>query len=226
VQQLVRLTLCFPWAGTSTVTALRSSAPEAQPKALAAGIEFQVIGEKDFLVGSTTESLTKLGQLRGLAALQYTIHLLKEISAVTLRCSALMKAAGVEALLVNQSSVEGGTIADFLEIPFVTVCSAVVLNREPGIPPLTPIGSIAQLGGHVYVTKWVIRYLIASPNHSRRDRQYRRVEVLYSKLNDAYSQLAQISQAPAEFEYPRRELPPPFHRNLPYFQSGTCSFPL
>jgi len=45
-----------------------------------------------------------------------------------------MKAAGVEALLVNQSSVEGGTIADFLEIPFVTVCSAVVLNREPGIP--------------------------------------------------------------------------------------------
>jgi len=29
--------------------------PEAQPKALAAGIEFQVIGEKDFLVGSTTE---------------------------------------------------------------------------------------------------------------------------------------------------------------------------
>jgi len=31
------------------------------------------------------------------------------------------------------------------------------------------------------------------------------VEVtLYSKPNDAYSQLAQISQAPAEFEYPRR----------------------
>jgi len=59
VQQLVRLTLCFPWGNfNGAVTALRSSAPEAQPKALAAGIEFQVIGEKDFLVGSTTESLT------------------------------------------------------------------------------------------------------------------------------------------------------------------------
>jgi len=67
--------------------------------------------------------------------LQYTIHLLKEISAVTLRdAPALMKAAGE--VLVNQSSVEGGT-TDFLEIPFVTVCSAVVLNREPGIPPHT-----------------------------------------------------------------------------------------
>ena len=77
-----------------------------------------------------------MGQLRGIAALQYTIHLLKQISAVTLRdAPALLKAAGVEALLVNQSSVEGGTIADFLEIPFITVCSAVVLNREPGIPP-------------------------------------------------------------------------------------------
>ena len=82
--------------------------PDTQSKALAAGIEFQAIGEKDFPVGSTAEFFTKLGQLRGLAALQYTIHLLKQTSAVTLRdAPSLLKAAGVEALLVNQSSVEG-----------------------------------------------------------------------------------------------------------------------
>lgn len=52
---------------------------------------------------------------------------------------ALLKAAGVEALLVNQGSVEGGTVADFLNIPFVTVCSAVVLNREPGVPPFNTV---------------------------------------------------------------------------------------
>jgi len=55
--------------GAVTCYALRHT--WGSTKALAAGIEFQVIGEKDFLVGSTTESLTKLGQLRGLAALQY-----------------------------------------------------------------------------------------------------------------------------------------------------------
>jgi len=61
-------------------------------QALAAGIEFQVIGEKDFLVGSTTESLTKLGQLRGLAALHHSS--VKDLGCYTPRCSALMKAAG------------------------------------------------------------------------------------------------------------------------------------
>lgn len=109
---------------------------DTQPKVLAAGIEFSPIGEKDFPVGSSAESLAKLGQLRGLAALQYTIELIKQISAVTFQdAPAALKAAGVEALLVNQSSVEGGTIANFLGIPFVTVCSAVVLNREASIPP-------------------------------------------------------------------------------------------
>jgi len=42
---LVRLTLCFPWGRNfnGAVTALRSSAPEAQPKALAAGIELVMV---------------------------------------------------------------------------------------------------------------------------------------------------------------------------------------
>jgi len=44
-----------------------------------------------------------------------------------------MKAAGVEALLVNQSSVEGQLLifSKFLS----SLYGAVVLNREPGIPP-------------------------------------------------------------------------------------------
>jgi len=105
---LVRLTLCFPWAGTSTARSPRYALrhTEAQPKALAAGIEFQVIGEKDFLVGSTTESLTKLGQLRGLAALQYTIHV-RRSRLLHSDAPALMKAAGVEAHSQPKFSREG-----------------------------------------------------------------------------------------------------------------------
>lgn len=199
--------------------------PETQPKALAAGIEFQAIGEKDFPVGSTAESLTKLGQLRGLAALQYTIHLLKEISAVTLRdAPALMKAAGVEALLVNQSSIEGGTIADFLEIPFVTVCSAVVLNREPSIPPFCTYWKYspawwARLRNEL---GYALLNRVAKPIRDLIDEYRREWKLpLYSRPNDAYSQLAQISQAPAEFEYPRQELPPWFHFTGTYHTSSS-----
>jgi MGT family glycosyltransferase len=198
--------------------------PETQPKALAAGIEFQAIGEKDFPVGSTAESLTKLGQLRGLAALQYTIHLLKEISAITLRdAPALMKAAGVEALLVNQSSVEGGTIANFLEIPFVTVCSALVLNREPSIPPFCTYWKYspawwARLRNEL---GYALLNRVAKPIRDLIDEYRREWKLpLYSGSNDAYSQLAQISQAPFEFEYPRQELPPWFHFTGTYHTSA------
>ncbi len=198
---------------------------DTQPKALAAGIEFQAIGEKDFPVGSTAESFTKLGQLRGLAALAYTIHVLKQISAVTLRdAPALLKAAGVEALLVNQSSVEGGTIADFLKIPFVTVCSAVVFNREPGIPPFNTHWKYspawwARLRNQMGYT---LLNRVAKPIRDVIDEYRREWKLpLYSKPNDAYSQLAQISQAPAEFEYPRQELPPWFHFTGTYHTSAS-----
>jgi MGT family glycosyltransferase len=198
---------------------------DTQPKALAAGIEFSPIGEKDFPVGSTAESLTKLGQLRGIAALQYTIHLLKQISAVTLRdAPASLKAAGVEALLVNQSSVEGGTIADFLEIPFITVCSAVVLNREPGIPPFCTVWGYspawwARLRNKIGYT---LLNRVAKPigdliNEYRREWKL----PLHTSPNDAYSQLAQLSQAPAEFEFPRQELPPWFHFTGTYHTSAS-----
>ena len=198
---------------------------DTQPKALVAGVEFQAIGEKDFPVGSVAESLTKLGQLRGLAALKYTIDLLKQLSAVTLQdAPASLKAAGVEALLVNQSSVEGGTIADFLEIPFVTVCSAVVLNRDPGVPPFYTIWKYSpawwarlrnQMG-------YALLNRVAKPIQDLIDEYRREWKLpLYSGPNDAYSQLAQISQAPAEFEFPRQELPPWFHFTGTYHTSAS-----
>jgi UDP:flavonoid glycosyltransferase YjiC (YdhE family) len=46
---------------------------DTQPKALAAGIEFQAIGEKEFPLGVSKEIFGKLGKLKGIAALNYTI---------------------------------------------------------------------------------------------------------------------------------------------------------
>jgi zeaxanthin glucosyltransferase len=199
--------------------------PDTQLKAVAAGVEFQAIGEKEFPVGSTAASLTKLGQLSGIAAFKYTISLLTYVSTVTLQqAPALLKAAGVEALLVNQSSAEGGTIADFLGIPFVTVCSAVVLNPEPSIPPFCTSWQ--------YSPAWWARLrnqlgyaLLAPVGKPIRDviAEYRREWKLppHSYPNDLYSPLAQLSQAPAEFEYPREELPPWFHFTGTYLTSAS-----
>lgn len=44
---------------------------------------------------------------------------------------------------------------------------------------------------------------------------------LHSSPNDAYSQLAQLSQAPAEFEFPRQNLPQWFHFTGPYHSAAS-----
>ncbi|MEH1895077.1 MAG: glycosyltransferase [Nostoc sp.] len=193
---------------------------DAQPKTLAAGLEFRAIGESQFPSGVMSESLAKLGKLSGLAALKYTVNLLKEGADVMLRdAPPAIKEAGVDALLVDQVMPEGGSVAEFLGLPFITICSAVVLNREESVPPFITNWSynrawLAQLRNRVgyklldRIGK-PIREVIAD---------YRREWKLPPQFtaNENYSLLAQISQQPAQLEFPRENLPQCFHFTGPY----------
>jgi zeaxanthin glucosyltransferase len=161
----------------------------------------------------------QLGELSGLAALRYTISWMKRGAAVILRdAPQAIKEANVEALLVDQVSPEGGTVAEFLEIPFITVCSALVLNRDKVFLPLTPLGVIALPGGHNYATNGLLYFSRIGQPIREVIAEYRREWKLpaHSSPNDNYSQLAQLSQQPAEFEYPRKALPKVFHFTGPY----------
>ena len=42
-----------------------------------------------------------------------------------------IRAAGVEALLVDQMEPAGGAVAERLGLPFITVCNALLINRDP-----------------------------------------------------------------------------------------------
>lgn len=195
---------------------------DAQSQIRAAGLEFQAIGESEFPLGTTAQSLVGLGKLSGFAAVQYSVSMFKQQVAVTLKdVPTAIKKAGVEALLVDQISLEGGTIAELLDIPFITVCSALLVNREPSVPPYftnwtyNPIWW-AQLRNKVgyklidIIAKPIIELITA----------YRRERNLPRLTNsNTYSQLAQISQQPAEFEFPRQQLPQWFHFTGPFHNS-------
>lgn len=188
---------------------------DAQPKTSAAGLDFQAIAETESPPGTMARSFAQLGKLSGLAALRYTVSLFQESTALLLRdAPKAIKEAGVEALLVDQTTSAGGTIAEFLDIPFITICNALVLNQDDGVPPYFTSWS--------YNPAWWVRlrnragyYLyrrIIQPIRSVID-EYRRQWKLppYSSPNDLYSKLAIISQQPVEFEFPRHDLPPWFH---------------
>jgi len=51
-----------------------------------------------------------------------------------------LKSAGVEALLIDQVTLAGGTIADFLNLPFITVCNALLINGSWDTPYFTSWG--------------------------------------------------------------------------------------
>jgi MGT family glycosyltransferase len=196
---------------------------DAQPKTLAAGLEFWAIAQEESPSGSTAESLAQLGKLEGLAALRYTINLLKKQAITLLRDTPeALKQAGVEALLVDQAAPEGGTVADFLDIPFITVCSALVLNQDANVPPFNTLWGYspawwARLRNQA---SYQLLNRITRPIRKVID-EYRREWKLpeHLSLNDNYSPLAQVSQQPAEFEFPRQTLPDYFHFTGPYHDS-------
>lgn len=188
---------------------------DVQSKAVAAGLNFKAIGESEYPVGAVAQVLTRLGDLNGLAALQYTINYYKQGATIVLRdAPKAIKEAGVQALLIDQSTLEGGTVADYLSIPFITVCNALILNPEPGVPPaLTPWEYDPSWWAYLRnQLGYALLTFIGQPI-GEVIAKYRKQWNLspYSYHNDPFSKLAQISQQPAEFEFPRSSLPQCFH---------------
>ena len=66
-----------------------------------------------------------------------------------------VESAGISMLLVDQMEPAGGTIADCLKLPFVTICNALALNRD-GILPCLLRGGFAIPGLAAPETEWVI----------------------------------------------------------------------
>lgn len=203
-----------------------------QTNTLAAGLEFQAVGKSEFPPGAMKELETKQGQLVGPAASKYCISWLRQLAITFLEeTPQAVKQASVDALLVDQVSPEGGTIAELLDIPFATICSGLILNRDKSVPPYGTPWQYSQ-------TSWAyLRNQAAHVYYDFLERpiweaifDYRRKWKLpfYSCYDDYFSPLVQLSQQPAEFEFPRTSLPKWFHFTGPYHNSlgrKSVSFP-
>src|SRR5579863_10293681 len=109
---------------------------DVRERALQEGLEFAVLGQSDHPPGSLPTSLRELGALSGLSALRFTIEAVRRTTGMICRdAPETVRACGIDRLLVDQTEPAGGSVADYLRIPFVTVCNALALNREPDLPP-------------------------------------------------------------------------------------------
>jgi MGT family glycosyltransferase len=194
--------------------------PDIESKIRDEGLEFLSIGRSDHPLGSLPESIAQLGQLSGLAALRFTIRAIQKTTAMICRdAPEAIKAAGVEALLVDQTEPAGASVAEYLGIPYLTTCCAMTINREAGIPPIfTPwtyrTAYWARLRNQAGYTLFdsITRPVQQTVNEYRR--QWRLPP--YRMTSDSFSSLAQLSQQPAAFDFPRADLPPTFHYLGPF----------
>ena len=188
---------------------------DLEGRARAEGLDFVPIGHRTHPAGTLPLSLKTLGTLDGLAALRFTVAEVRKTTEMML-CDGpdAIRSGGIQALLVDQTEPAGGTIADRLDIPFVTICNALNLNREPEIPPPFTNWSNQralwarirnQLGYAVsdYVLQ-PVRDIVA---------EFRKGWKLpaHSDPESSFSTIAQISQQPPAFDFPRKRLPDTFH---------------
>jgi MGT family glycosyltransferase len=125
-----------------------------------------------------------------------------------------IRALEIDGIIADQTVSAAGTVAEHCGIPFVTVCSALLWNEEAGIPP--PFTAWPYKESHQARLRnrlgygawhWYIRAELKVMN------RYRKAWNLhpFTKIDEAYSPLAQISQLCPEFDFPRQQLAPHFH---------------
>ncbi len=194
--------------------------PIMQAKVQAAGFGVRIVGESEFSVERVIKFYAELGELSGLAAVKYTINTIAKRADANLRdIPVAAKEEGIEALLVDQICFEGGTIAEYLNIPFITICSALLTNEEDTVPP--------WIRSWDYNLAWWARLRnqlgyflfnrIKQPIQDVISEHRRKLNLSpYSGDESSYSKLVIISQQPVEFEFPRKNLPPHFHFTGPF----------
>jgi zeaxanthin glucosyltransferase len=188
---------------------------DGRAKALAAGLEFAPIGASEYPEGSTRALFARLGELSGAAAFRATVAHFQQATRVVLRdAPPALRQLGVDALLVDQTSFGGASIAQALELPFVSVSCALLLNQDPDVPPVNTGWRYRQVWWARLRNRLGYELLgrLARPI-SEIVVDYRRQQGLppLSDPSQAYSQLLQLCQQPAALEYPRRQLPTCLH---------------
>jgi MGT family glycosyltransferase len=186
----------------------------------AAGLEFRQIGWEDFPSGSLRARDEEVGKLEGRAALRCAMRGIEGKALMLFRdAPAAIRAEGVDSLLVDQIEMAGGTVAEHLGLPFVSVAAALPINLDASVPPVIfpwshRVGVRARLRNWVgnAASEWAFSGLLRMINRQRRAWGLPPAR----DFTSLFSRLAQVSQLPAALELPGRRLPAHVHHSGPW----------
>jgi len=192
---------------------------DTEARIRAAGIEFMQIGAQDFPPGILRRLDDHLGTLKGLATFRFTVERVKNTARMILRDGPdAVRRAGVDALLVDEADM-GGTVAEHLGLPFVSIAMFPPLVQDARIPPFCfgwpagdslPIRLRNTLGFRLLSR-------VAAPIYKVVNDQRRAWGLKpFRRAVDALSPLAQITQLPEALEFDVLGKPSILHYTGPF----------
>nr|ARU81128.1 CylN [Cylindrospermum licheniforme UTEX B 2014] len=199
---------------------------DARNKTLETGLEFKPVALKEFSEAKIAEYYAESGKMSKFAAFRHTIQFFQKTASIMLReLPSVIKDIGVEILIVDQTFPWVITIAEYLDIYFITICCALMINRDILVPPFyTP---------WQYNPSWlcclrnqmgykILDYL-TQPIQDSIDEYRQKWKLAKFPLSYTFhpQELAQLTQQPAEFEFPRSSLHAVFHFTGPFHSQAS-----
>jgi len=193
---------------------------DIEPMVRSAGLAFHLIGEREFPLGSLRPLDQRLGRLRGMEALGLIFKRFGCNSEMILRdAPQAIRSESVDALIVDQAEWAGGSVAEILQLPFITAILTLPLHLEPNVPFCAfhegVIGGFRQrlqtAAGNLRV--WAMAQKHRAKIHRQRAQWGLPPRVGWGAFD---SDLAQLAQLPAAFDFPWRRLPACFHYTGPF----------
>jgi zeaxanthin glucosyltransferase len=193
--------------------------PDGEAKAVAAGLGFAAIGAREFPCGAIAAQAKALGGMTARKALRYTVDMMRLAADVTLRdLPAVIRAHGIDGLLVDQVNPAAGTVAENRGLPFVKVANALALNRDPACPPAVlpwryrpgPLGRLRNAAGNWFLHR------VTAPVRDAINADRVRHGLAPRIGEEAPAFLAEIAQQPAFFDFPRARPEPRLHFTGPW----------
>ncbi len=185
----------------------------------AAGIQFHLIGQRDYPPGTLQKLDQRLGELKGLATFRFTVERVKNTARMVLRDGPqAVREENLDALLVDEADM-GGSVAEHLGLPFVSIAFFPPLVQDDRMPPFC----FAWKAGQDSLSRMRNRLgmcllsRFAAPIFALVNRQ--REAWGLKRLNcstDALSSLAQITQLPEDLEFDLQVRYPNLHYTGPF----------
>lgn len=192
---------------------------DVEARVRAAGIDFCLIGQRDYPLGTLQILDQQLGEMTGVAALRFTMQRVCDTARMVLRDGLeAVRSAHLDALLVDEADM-ANNVAECLGLPFISLALIPPLVNDNRYPPFYFGWSGSQRWWSRLRNEIAIRVLtrVAKPIFAAVN-EYRVAWGLHvgREPGEGLSKLAQITQVPRALEFEIDPLPPNLYYTGPF----------